>query len=363
MSEFVSEKTNEKDQFHEQARLELAVLLKQASRMMISGVSLVQVMRIFIEQTGEKSVRNFLKELVEFVTKGVTLPQALQNCSFEIPEYAILAVSETIQYGRLPYALEQIAKQMEHEEKMRISVKKSVFYPRLIALICVGVFFSMLVVVFPHFIGMFSGLQFEMPVFTSFIIELSDFFRMFWWVVAAIFLLLGGIYRLLRLSASGKRVHESLVNLHPFLGRLMRECANAQFTRTFATLLSCRVAPVNALPAAIARIKKCELLKDSLNLAYEEVVAGKSLSKAFLERGELPKMLTQMTGIGEEIGNLDEMMAQLADYYEERAEKIQEKRTRILEPVYVLMMVIFVMILVVALLQPMIILYDTIGGM
>ena len=170
------------------------------------------------------------------------------------------------------------------------------------------------------------------------------------------------VYRLYGLTSQGKLFYSKIRLETPFFGRLHKQLAYARFSRTLSAMFYAGVPAQEALEAS-SGFTGYELFRRTLLTASEELGKGMTLSKALTASGLFSPMLLQMVSIGEEIGNLGEVLEGLADYYEEEAVRTAGRRQACLEPLSVILMALIVGLLIMSLVQPMVLLYDFVKSM
>jgi len=335
---------------------------RQFARILHAGINSVNTLQILAEQTENKRLKRSVAELADLTGAGDSLSLAMKKQSGVFPMLLIRAVEEAEVTGNLEKAFTYMAAQFESEEKLKETTKKAFYYPALVAAVCFFVTVVMLLVIVPRFIGMFADVDFAMPYVTRLVIAVSSFcvkyWRAFLLILACIFL----IARLYGLTARGKLFYSEIRLEMPFFGRLHKQLAYARFARTLSAMFYAGVPAHEALTAA-SGFTGYELFRRSLLTAAEQMGKGMTLSKALAASELFSPMLLQMVSIGEEIGNLGEVLEELADYYEEEALRTADRRQACLEPLSVVVMALFVGLLIVALVQPMVLLYDLVSGM
>ncbi|HOO28887.1 MAG TPA: type II secretion system F family protein, partial [Lachnospiraceae bacterium] len=301
--------------------------------------------------------------LVDEVGKGETLSTAMRKQDRIFPPMFVNLVEAGEATGSLETAFERMAVQFEKEAQLKAIVKKAMIYPIIVACVAIGVIFAMMTFVIPNFMSMFADMDIEMPAFTQFIIDLSDFFVAYWWAIIAVVLLVIVLLRIYARTTNGRVVFSTIKIKLPVFGRLQIKTASARLARTLSTLLRAGVPMIQALEITANSMSNNILFQRAIYNAKDQVSNGVALSKPLKMCGLFPPMVVHMVSIGEETGNLEDMLENIAAYYEEEVTEATEQLTAVMEPMIILIMALVVGILIMAIMQPMLTLYDAVGNM
>ena len=339
-----------------------AMFCRQFARILHAGINPVNALQILAEQTENKWLKRGVTALADLTGAGESLWHAMEMQGGIFPVLLIRAVEEAEITGNLDQAFTYMAAQFESEEKLKEMKKKAFYYPAFIAGVCLFIAVATLLVVIPHFVGMFGDIDLVLPYMTQFVIRISSFCLEYWYLFLAILIGLFLVYRLYGLTPKGKLFYSKIRLETPFFGRLHKQLAYARFSRTLSAMFYAGVSAQEALEVS-SGFTGYELFRRTLLAASEEMEKGMTLSKALTASGLFSPMLLQMVSIGEEIGNLGEMLEGLADYYEEEAIRTASRRQACLEPLSVVLMALLVGLLILSILQPMVMLYDFVKTM
>jgi type IV pilus assembly protein PilC len=234
--------------------------------------------------------------------------------------------------GVLDVLLDKIATYKEKTESIKGKIKKAMFYPAAVIAVAVGVTVIILLFVIPQFKAMFSSFGADLPAFTLLVISMSDFMREYWW---ALMLGIGaGVWGITKLFQRSRKFRELIdrVSLKiPVVGAILNKAAIARFARTLSTMFAAGVPLVEALDS-VAGATGNIVYSNAVQKMREEVATGQSLQLTMRQRNLFPHMVIQMTAIGEESGALDEMLAKVADFYEEEVDNMVDALSSLLEP-------------------------------
>lgn len=341
---------------------DFSVFCRQFVSIIKAGVSVINALQMMSEQTENKVLKKAAVELVDDIGKGETLSAAMrkQVC---FPDIFVNLVEAGEATGSLETSFERMALQFEKESQLKAIIKKAATYPVIVCFVAVGVIVAMMTFVIPNFMGMFADMDVEMPAMTQFVINMSDFFVGYWWLLLIIiFLLVIGI-RTFSHTLTGKVVFSTLKLKFPGVGQLQVKQNCATFSRTLSTLLRAGVPMIQALEITGNSMSQNILFQRAVYQARDQVSNGVALSKPLKMAGLFPPMVCHMVSIGEETGNIEDMLENVAQYYEEEVADATEQMMTVIEPMTILLLAVIVGVIIMAILQPMLTLYSAVDNM
>lgn len=311
---------------------ELAVYSRQLSVLIDAELPLIQGLTILAEQTKNKYFKQVIKDIRSDVEAGSTLNQAKKKFPRVFDDLYCNLVASGEQSGSLDIMLRRLSEFLEKIVRLRSQVKQAMIYPTAIVIFAVLVVIFMLWKVIPVFANIFVELGATLPSLTAFIMALSVFVQkyilfIFLGIVALVFAV-----RYARRTDSGRKVIDRFLLKIPLFGLLLEKVGLSRVTRTLSTLLSGGVPMLESLKITSTTAGNV-IIEDRIMRARSLVAEGTSLTDAFKEVGHFPFMLIQMIGVGEATGTLDEMLAKLADFYDEEVEATVANLLAIMEPV------------------------------
>lgn len=341
---------------------ELAVFCRQFQSILNAGVTIIEALKMLAEQTENKAFQKALLETVTAVEQGETLGNAMRQNPKVFPEILINLVDAGEASGSMDKAFARMATHFEKSARTKALVKKAMIYPIVLICVAIVVVIIMSVVVFPKFAAMFADMGTDLPGITKVVMAFSDFLMNRWYVMIAVVAALILSVRLFAATDVGKHAFGRLFIKLPMFGKMNVKNASAMFSRTLSTLVSSGMSLSESLTIT-ARSMSNVLFKDALEEAKLEVEQGVSLSKAVKECELFPPMVCHMLSIGEETGNIEEMLTKVAEYYEEEVEIQTQSLSAAMEPMIIVVMGGIVAFLVLAMYMPMIQMYSDMGNM
>ncbi len=311
---------------------DLTVFTRQLATMMVAGVPLVQAFDIIGRGHDNPGMQDLLLAIKRDIESGTAMANALRKHPRHFDDLVCNLVAAGEQAGVLDVLLAKIAAYKEKTESIKGKIKKALFYPAAVLLVAVGVTVVVLLLVIPQFKVMFSSFGADLPAFTLLVISLSDILRAYWWAAAlALGAAVWGITQLFRRSRQFRVLVDRASLKLPIVGGILKKAAIARFARTLATMFAAGVPLVEALDS-VAGATGNSVYSTAVQQMREEVATGQSLHLTLRQRNLFPNMVVQMTAIGEESGALDEMLAKVADFYEEAVDNAVDALSSLLEP-------------------------------
>ena len=329
----------------------------QFSRIHESGVSVIDTVRILIEQTADDDLREALENIHRDIKGGEDLSTAMSNCAC-FPFAFTIAVSAAEKNDMVALAFKRFAVIFEREDECREMDKSSVFYPALTTVCSLVVMIIMMLVVYPGFVDMFSGLDTELPQLSRALLSLASSFKQVWWMLLIIIVLILLTIFIYKKASSADLLGPTLGERSLPAGSYKRMNVYAKFARYMNALLEVGVATKDALFVTAHSFTEYPFLTARLLDAANASAAGSTLSNALCVFDFFPMMILQMISVGEEMGDTPAMLMHVAQYYEDEARKDAAKRSARKEPVSIVIMAVVVLFLLLSMLQPMLRFYE-----
>lgn len=338
---------------------DMSVFCKQFASILQAGVTVINALQMLSEQTENTTLREAIKSVQIDVEKGESLAGAMRNQREIFPQILIHMVEAGEASGSLDIAFERLAVQFEKQAKLNGLVKRSLVYPVAIIVVAIAVVILMLVVVFPQFEEMFASLDSELPAITKLVQSMSNFVQTFWWVLIMIGAAIVLGIRTYAKTENGQIFFSKLALNAPMFGSLTIKSSSATLARTLSTLLAAGISLVDAV-GIVAKVISNAIVRSALENSVEEIQRGVPLSVPLEQSEVFPPMVYHMTRIGEETGNLEEMLGKIADYYEEEVENATAALTSLLEPLIIVVLGGIVMFILLSIYLPILSMYSAI---
>lgn len=341
---------------------DLSVFCRQFVSITKAGVSILEALKMLMEQTENKKLQKAIATVKADVEKGETLAGSLSKHPKIFPSLMINMVAAGEASGSLETAFERVATQLERSNKTQALVKKAMIYPIVVACVAVAVVIVMLVVVIPSYTAMFEDLGTDLPGITKAVVAMSDFIIAKWYIIIAVIIAIVFGIKTYAASDSGKHLFGKLALSIPAIKNLVTKSASSMMARTLSTLMGSGVPLIEAVDI-VSGVMSNIWFKEALQDAKNEITLGTPLSKPLEDCGLFPPMVYHMVKIGEESGNTEEMLDKLADYYDEEVEMAVQSLMAAMEPMIIIVLAGIVGVLLFSVMAPMVKLYDSLNAM
>lgn len=312
-----------------------AVFSRQLATMISAGLSLPKAVGILAKQASNEFQRGVFLDIYKDLQEGYSFSSSLSKHPDVFDRVYVSIVSSGEATGKLDYVLSELADQLENDSDFISKVKSSLYYPAfiLVALAAIGVF--MLAYVIPKLKTMFDQAGAQLPVATRILLALSSFVQSFWWLILILVIAVVVILRYWFTTDSGSRFVGSVELNIPVLNRIYEGLFMFRFTRTMSMLIGAGVPLLDALRIGSTVINNVRYEESIMNLA-RQVEKGVPLSTQLLKEPVFPMLIGQMAAVGEETGELDKVLAKVADYYEKTTNDFSKGIASLIEPVILL---------------------------
>lgn len=340
---------------------DLAVFCKQFSAVLNAGVSIISALEMMSEQLENKTLKRALQEAQAYVQKGGTLADAFKLNPKVFPPIMINMTAAGEMSGNLEICFDRLTTHFETANALHSKVKGAVTYPIVILIVVVAVVAVLLVGVIPQFSQMFDDLGSELPAATQMLVNLSNFLQHKWYILVIIVAAIVFGLKAFGKTEPGSLMYAKIGIKFPLFGNLTIKSAAATFSRTMATLMASGISLIDAVEQ-VAKMINNRIIREALLDAKTQIAKGVPLSKPLRDCGIFPPMLPQMTKIGEETGNIEDMMDKVADYYEMEVNDATDALTAAMEPLIIVIMGVVVGGIVMAIYSPMLSMYDAVDN-
>lgn len=341
---------------------DLAIFCRQFVSIINAGVSVISALEMLAEQTENKRLRKAIYDCKVSIEKGETLSSSLGKHRDIFSDMFITMVEAGEASGSLDVSLTRMAEQEEKDSKLKGTIKKASIYPTIVGIVAVCVVISMLTFVVPTFQAMFAQIGGKMPALTLAVIAMSGFVKNCWYLLLLILAALVFGTRAFRKTETGRRFNGKITRKLPLVGRLVVKTASARLSRTLSTLLAAGIPLIDALQITAGTMTNV-YFRDALLDARDDVAMGNSLSGSLKRSGLFPPLVHHMVGIGEESGNIEEMLGRLASYYEEEVEQATAQLMAALEPLIIVLLALIVGTIIFSVMLPMMNMYSALDNM
>ncbi|MGQ4547034.1 type II secretion system F family protein [Vibrio cholerae] len=340
---------------------DITILTRQLATMLTTGVPIVQALKLVGDNHRKAEMKSILAQITKSVEAGTPLSKAMRAASAHFDTLYVDLVETGEMSGNLPEVFERLATYREKSEQLRAKVIKALIYPSMVVLVALGVSYLMLTMVIPEFESMFKGFGAELPWFTQQVLKLSHWVQAYsLWAFIAIAAAIFGL-KALRKNSFQIRLKTSRLGLKfPIIGNVLAKASIAKFSRTLATSFAAGI-PILASLKTTAKTSGNVHFETAINEVYRDTAAGMPMYIAMRNTDAFPEMVLQMVMIGEESGQLDDMLNKVATIYEFEVDNTVDNLGKILEPLIIVFLGTVVGGLVVAMYLPIFNLMSVLG--
>ncbi|MFA6467186.1 MAG: type II secretion system F family protein [Patescibacteria group bacterium] len=311
--------------------LEKVMLAKHLSVMIKAGMSIDGSLEV-LQDNASPVMTRILSEMLTDVRKGNTLSSALKKHSKDFDLLFVNMVAAGEKGGNLAKNLELLAVQQQKSYELRGKIKAAAMYPSVVLLAIVALTAVVSKFVLPKIVNFFTSLNVQLPLSTRILITSADFFAKYWWVlVLAVVAIIVAWSVMLRFTSTRLILHKFILRV-PIIGKLVSNMNLALFCRTLSSLLNSGITIDQALQI-VAQTMTSEVYRQQTVSIYHRVLKGNSLSDSISNKQYFPSIVSRMSRVGEESGNLSEVLDYLADYYELEVDTTTKNLATMLEPI------------------------------
>lgn len=313
---------------------ELAILCSQFAIILTSGLPIDRCVEMVAAQARSREIQRVLEHVAEDVSGGYSLAQSFTNAGTAFPVTFIETIRAGEQSGTLELCFDRLHKYYDKSAKTHAKLVSTLTYPVLVLIVAAIVFMVIMLFAVPMFTSAFAELGSDLPPITRGLIAVSDFFLHYWWVFVLMILAFCIVRLLLRRSDRGRMFLAAGKLKRSPLKRLHQINASAQFASTMATMLAAGLPVTRSL----------------------EVTAG-----CMAADPTFPRLLTEMTGVGERSGNMEQTLTVIGDYFDNEVSVTTQRLLSLMEPVITIALAVITVILLLAVYLPMFTMYGSIA--
>ena len=320
--------------------------------MLEAGLALSRALSVIERQSKNKELKNILSDLIANISKGMTFADALALRPKVFPPIFVSMVHAGEQSGTLAGSLRSAASQMDSNYLLEKRIRGAMMYPAVILCVMIAIGVLMMIFVVPTLMDTFTQLNVPLPLTTQFVLGLSGMIQHQGLIILLfVFALSAGTWWWSK-KDSGKKAIDAVTLKLPIVGPLVHEVNTARTARTLSSLLNSGVDVVESVKITGAVVQNV-YFRAVLKSAEEAIKKGELMSKVFEADGKLyPVFFAEMLSVGEETGKIDEMLLNVAKYYEDDVDQKTKDMSAIIEPILIVVIGTAVAFFAVSIIQP-----------
>ena len=333
------------------APLDLALLTRQLATLIAAGLPVEESLHTIARQSDKRRLSTLVMDVRGRVLEGHSLAAALGDYPNAFSSMYRSTVAAGEQSGYLDAVLDNLADHTEQRFESVRNVQMALFYPVLLFVVSLMIIAGLMIYVVPRIVDVFADTGQTLPLLTVVLIDMSDLLRQYWWVLVTVLVGAGLVVRWLRANAGFQLWWDRRKLSMPLARRLSRGSNASRYASTLAILTSSGVPLVDAMNIATEVVSNT-WLKRGLGRAVQSVSEGSSLRAALEDVGYFPPMFLHMIASGEASGELDAMLAKVADYQQQELTRLVTTLVQLFQPLMLLLMAGMVLMIVLAILVP-----------
>jgi type IV pilus assembly protein PilC len=333
----------------------LMIFTRQLATLIDAGLPLLRSLNVLSKQERDSVLKNTINKLADSVQGGSTFSEGLAQHPRLFNDLYVNMVRAGELGGVLELVLTRLAEFQEKAQKVKNKVVAAMVYPVIVLCLAVAIMSFLLVFIVPKFETIFHDMLGDrpLPVVTLFVIAVSDFMQHHWAVLFGAVVIIIVCYKLAARTKRGRAMIDRIKLLAPLFGDLIRKTSISRFSRTLGTLVTSGVPILQALNITRETAGNTVIAR-AISQVHDSVKEGESIVLPLEASGAFPPMVISMIGVGEETGQLPEMLLKIAEVYDDEVDNSVAALTSLLEPIMIVLLALIVGTIVIALFMPLI---------
>jgi type IV pilus assembly protein PilC len=331
---------------------DLMIFCRQFAALNNAGITFLRSLQLLGEQTEQPVLRERLRAVAAKLERGYLLADSLAEHGDIFPDILLNMVKAGEEGGVLDTVLDRLALHFEKQYDLEQKVKAATFYPKFLVGIASLIVIFILVFVLPNFMGIFENLGLEIPLLTRLFFTLGRMFITYWYLIMLFLLMSFFILRKFCQTEQGAYYYDRLCLNFPFFSSIYRKIMLARFCRTLGTLLDSGMTLLPAL-SLLKGVMGNRIVTASIKEVEEGIIQGRSLAENLATAGFFPPMIVEMVHVGEQTGNLDNLLLKTAQFYEADVSYTIERLHAMLEPALILTIAVMITFIALSVILPM----------
>lgn len=339
---------------------EIGDITGQLATLLGAGLPLDRSLAILVELAENERIERMLQKIRDRVREGISLSQALEERHGVFSRFYINMVRAGEMGGALDQTLARMSEYLERAKELKDGVVSALIYPALLVILAIASLMLLMVYVIPQFTPMFEDFGGELPLLTRIVITIGDLLKNYWWALIALIVLAALWFRGQMKKPATRLKWDGRFLATKWLGDAIAKIEMARLARTAGTLLVNGVPLLSAI--SIARnVMTNTVLREDVGQAAKRVKTGTPLARALNESGHFPRLALQMINVGEETGQLDEMLLKVANTYDREVGTTIDRIMAMLVPVLTLGLAAVIGVIVMSVLMAILSMNELIG--
>ncbi|MCX8082234.1 MAG: type II secretion system F family protein [bacterium] len=330
---------------------ELALFTRQASTMLAAGVSITDTLDDLSTQTSNKYFSNVLQNIKSNIQEGDSFSSALSKHPKVFSPLYIALIKSGEESGNTAEVMKEIASDFEEQLILKSKVKQALSYPIVVLIFFIAVVFFVFLFLLPKFNEIFKSFNAQLPKFTLVILGISEFFISALPFILPFFFICFISFFIFNRTPAGREKIDRMKLRTPIFGPLILKVSLSRFSNSLATLLAGGVPIVSALDI-VSKTVENKIVENAVLKVRKGVLQGALMGEEMKKYKIFPILLTRMVMVGEETGNIEEMLRRTAKFFKDEVDATLNVLTSILEPILIIGLAVIVGTIVIAIYLP-----------
>ncbi len=339
----------------------LSNFTRQFATLLKAGTPLAECLQVLIEQMPSRRFEAIVRDVRERVTAGESLAEAMSNHPGAFNDLYVSMVRAGEVSGHLDEVLARIGAYLNRQNRLKNKILSALMYPMIMVAAGVLVVSVLMKFVVPKILKLVTARGGELPMPTRILKSVSEFFNQYWILLVILVIGLMVIFKAVRQQKQGRYLIDRICLSLPIFGDLFRKQAISRFATTLATLLRSGVPVLEALQI-VQDVVDNSVMSQVIGQVRERIVEGTDISTPLKKSKMFPPVVGHMIAVGEQSGQLEDILAQLSEAYDEEIDISAQRMTALLEPVLIISIAVVVAFIVLAVVLPMLRLGRNLGN-
>ena len=333
----------------------LMIFTRQLATLIDAGLPLLRSLNVLAKQERDGVLKNTINTLADSVQGGSTFSEGLEQHPVIFNKLYVNMVKAGELGGVLELVLARLAEFQEKAQKIKNKVIGAMVYPVIVLVLATGIMAFLLVFIVPKFQNIFHEMLGDkpLPAITQFVIDLSNFIKNHGFILIGIIVFVIAAYKFVARTSAGRHLIDRIKLRMPLFGNLIRKSTVSRFSRTLGTLVTSGVPILQALNITRETAGNT-VIADAITRVHDSVKEGESIVQPLEASAAFPPMVISMIDVGEETGQLPEMLLKIAEVYDDEVDNAVAGLTSMLEPIMIVVLALVVGTIVIALFTPLI---------
>lgn len=332
---------------------ELAILTRQFATLLRSGLPLSEALNAMVEQAGTTTVERVFRDVREKIASGMALAEALARHPRQFSNLYVNMVRAGEASGNLDEVLIRLANYQQKQASLKSKVSAALTYPVILIFLGTAVVIFLMSYVVPKITSVLKKRGQVLPGPTKFLIVVSDIMKGYWWLILVAGVILFIVYKAVAKTKRGRFIIDAYKLKIPLVGPVLRKQAVARFTNTLSALLKSGLPALDSLKI-VAQVVNNALLTEVLEKIHDRILEGADIASPVKQSKVFPPGIGYMIAIGEQSGQLEEVLDRVTESYEEEIDLTIQRLTTIMEPLILVVMAGIVLLIILAVLLPLV---------